>query len=169
MSDALPRKREKAADVARIDPAQDVASTKSAAPSRAPDATRRRRPARRRPRKPVREVERLMLVHGTSEAMQIAILENAAIVEHYVAHAEARSLVGNIYLGKVQNVLPGMDASFVEIGEARNGVLYASEVGIEGEDGDEGPRIETVLKPGQPILVQVTKDPMGSKGPRLTA
>ncbi|MFN2526929.1 MAG: Rne/Rng family ribonuclease [Actinomycetota bacterium] len=171
MSDAAPRRREKAADVARIDPAQDLVIAQPSSGRRSSDTTRgRRRPARRRPRKTVEgAAERVMLVHGTAEAIQIAILEKGAIVEHYVAHAEARSLVGNVYLGKVQNVLPGMDASFVEIGEARNGVLYASEVGIEGEDGDEVPRIETVLKPGQAILVQVTKDPMGSKGPRLTA
>lgn len=110
-----------------------------------------------------------MLVHGESDAAQIAVLEQDRIVEHYVTHAEDRSIVGNVYLGRVQNVLPGMEASFVDIGEARNGVLYAGEVGVAGEEGDEIPRIETVLKSGQPIMVQVTKDPMRAKGARLTA
>ena len=110
-----------------------------------------------------------MLVHGDAAGTQIGVLEKDQIVEHYVARTDDRSLVGSIYLGRVQNVLPGMEASFVDIGEARNGVLYAGEVGIAGEEGDQVPRIETVLKSGQPILVQVTKDPMRSKGARLTA
>ena len=110
-----------------------------------------------------------MLVHDDVKGTQIAVLEKKEIVEHYVTRQDDRSYVGNVYLGKVQNVLPGMEASFVDIGEARNGVLYAGEVGIAGDEGDEVPRIETVLKSGQPILVQVTKDPMRSKGARLTA
>jgi ribonuclease E len=111
-----------------------------------------------------------MLVHAIEgRGAQMAVLEGKSIVEHYVTHPDDRSYVGNVYLGKVQNVLPGMEASFVDIGEARNGVLYAGEVGIAGDEGDEVPRIETVLKPGQPILVQVTKDPMRAKGARLTA
>jgi ribonuclease E len=125
-----------------------------------------------------------MLVHDDPEGIQIAVLEETngnardgrqkgrpshQIVEHYVAREEDRSIVGNVYLGRVQNVLPGMEASFVDIGESRNGVLYAGEVGIAGDEGDEVPRIETVLKSGQSIMVQVTKDPMRAKGARLTA
>jgi ribonuclease E len=110
-----------------------------------------------------------MLVHADPRGTQIAVVEDGAIVEHYVTRARDRSLVGNIYLGRVQNVLPGMEACFVDIGEARNGVLYAGEVGIAGDEGDDAPRIETVLRSGQQILVQVTKDPMRSKGARLTA
>jgi ribonuclease E len=110
-----------------------------------------------------------MLVHADPAGTQIGVLEDDIIVEHYVTRAEDRSIVGNVYLGRVQNVLPGMEASFVDIGTARNGVLYASEVGIAGDEGEEIPRIETVLSPGQPILVQVTKDPMRAKGARLTA
>ena len=110
-----------------------------------------------------------MLVDANPDGVQIAVLEKDDVVEHYVARHDARSLVGNVYLGRVQNVLPGMEASFVDVGEARNGVLYAGEVGIPGDDEDEVPRIETVLRSGQPILVQVTKDPMRSKGARLTA
>jgi ribonuclease E len=110
-----------------------------------------------------------MLVHADPKGTQIAVLEEDEIVEHYVARPGDRSIAGNVYLGRVQNVLPGMEASFVEIGESRNGVLYAGEVGLAGDEGDEVPRIETVLQSGQSILVQVTKDPMRSKGARLTA
>jgi ribonuclease E len=126
-----------------------------------------------------------MLVHDDPQGIQIAVLEASngstpqdgrqkgrpshQIVEHYVAREEDRSIVGNVYLGRVQNVLPGMEASFVDINESRNGVLYAGEVGIAGDEGDEVPRIETVLKSGQSIMVQVTKDPMRAKGARLTA
>ena len=131
--------------------------------------TGRRRSRRRSQRSPRPTVKRTMLVHADPEGTQIAILEHDAIVEHYVTRARDRSLVGNIYLGRVQNVLPGMEAAFVEIGEARNGVLYAREVGIAGDEGDDVPRIETVLRSGQAILVQVTKDPMRSKGARLSA
>ncbi|MDQ3958038.1 MAG: Rne/Rng family ribonuclease, partial [Actinomycetota bacterium] len=111
----------------------------------------------------------VMLVHEKPDGIQIGVLEKDSIVEHYVARDEDRSIVGNVYLGRVQNVLPGMEASFIDIGEPRNGVLYAGEVGIAGDEGEDIPRIETVLKSGQPILVQVTKDPMRAKGARLTA
>jgi ribonuclease E len=110
-----------------------------------------------------------MLVHADPAGTQIAVLEDGVIVEHYVTRAGDRSMLGNVYLGRVQNVLPGMEASFVDFGAARNGVLYAREVGIGGDEGDELPRIETVLSSGQQIIVQVTKDPMRSKGARLTA
>ncbi len=110
-----------------------------------------------------------MLVHADPRGTQIAVLEEDTMVEHYVTRHEDRSMVGNVYLGRVQNVLPGMEASFVDIGVARNGVLYAGEVGIAGDEGAEIPRIETVLRSGQPILVQVAKDPMRAKGARLTA
>ncbi|CAN5524565.1 hypothetical protein BH24ACT26_BH24ACT26_16160 [soil metagenome] len=110
-----------------------------------------------------------MLVHADPKGTQIAVIEKGAIVEHYVTRSRDRSLVGNVYLGRVQKVLPGMEASFVDIGEARNGVLYANEVGIAGDEDEAVPRIETVLRSGQSILVQVTKDPMRSKGARLTA
>ena len=92
------------------------------------------------------------------------------LVEHYVDKASHQSYVGNVYLGKVQNVLPSMEAAFVDIGKGRNAVLYAGEVnfdasGLEGESK----RIESALKSGQSILVQVTKDPIGHKGARLTS
>ncbi|MGI8774165.1 MAG: Rne/Rng family ribonuclease [Actinomycetota bacterium] len=133
--------------------------------------SRGRSRGKRRPRRKAKTstVERTMLVHADERGTQIAVLEAQQIVEHYVTRSDDRSYAGNVYLGKVQNVLPGMEASFIDIGESRNGVLYAGEVGIAGDEGEEVPRIETVLKPGQPILVQVTKDPMRAKGARLTA
>ena len=172
MGEPAPRRREKAADVLRND--QPVAP--KPAPTRVKktdDPTGRTRPPRRRSRRrtaaPTSGPARTMLVHADPQGTQIAVVEDGKTVEHYVTRHGDRSIAGNIYLGRVQNVLPGMEASFVDIGEARNGVLYAGEVGIAGDDGAEVPRIETVLKPGQSILVQVTKDPMRSKGARLSA
>jgi Rne/Rng family ribonuclease len=112
---------------------------------------------------------RRMLVTVGEQRTQIAVLEERTLVEHYVTRKEDVSYVGNIYLGRVQNVLPGMEAAFVDIGKGRNGVLYAGEVNYDEADlDDELPRIEDHLKPGQTVLVQVTKDPMGTKGARLT-
>ncbi|MGI8708727.1 MAG: Rne/Rng family ribonuclease [Actinomycetota bacterium] len=178
MSDSPAPKREKAPDLAEFETAQIGPTPAKADPTTEPTKERsdrgrrsngrsRRRGQRRRP--PRQAVERVMLVHADPDGSQIAVLEANNIVEHYVTREQDRSIVGNVYLGRVQNVLPGMEASFVDIGEGRNGVLYAGEVGIAGDEGDETPRIETVLKPGQPILVQVTKDPMRAKGARLTA
>ncbi len=114
-------------------------------------------------------LERRMLVTEGAERTQIGVLEGRTLVEHYVTRKAGRSLVGNIYAGRVQNVLPGMEAAFVDIGRGRNAVLYAGEVNYSEEDLDgEAPRIEKALKPGQSILVQVTKDPIGAKGARLT-
>jgi ribonuclease E len=112
---------------------------------------------------------RRMLVTVGEERTQIAVLEERSLVEHYVTRKEDISYVGNIYLGRIQNVLPGMEAAFVDIGKGRNGVLYAGEVNYDEADLDgDLPRIEQTLKSGQPVLVQVTKDPMGTKGARLT-
>ena len=106
-----------------------------------------------------------MVVTEGAERTQIGVLEGQTLVEHYVTRKAGRSMVGNIYLGRVQNVLPGMEAAFVDIGRGRNAVLYAGEVNYNEEDLDgEAPRIERVLKAGQPVLVQVTKDPIGAKG-----
>ncbi len=114
--------------------------------------------------------EKRMLVTEGAERTQIGVLEGPTLVEHYVTRKSGRSLVGNVYLGRVQNVLPGMEAAFIDIGRGRNAVLYAGEVNYDEEDLDgEAPRIEKVLKPGQSVLVQVTKDPIGAKGARLTA
>ncbi|PZG38896.1 ribonuclease E/G, partial [Spongiactinospora gelatinilytica] len=115
-------------------------------------------------------VERVMVVRRTGGRTQIAVLEDGVLVEHYVDREAGQSYVGNVYLGKVQNVLPSMEAAFVDIGKGRNAVLYAGEVnfdtaGLEGQPK----RIEAALKSGQSVLVQVTKDPMGHKGARLTS
>ena len=115
-------------------------------------------------------VDRVMVVRQRGERTQIGVLEDGVLVEHYVNKASHQSFVGNVYLGKVQNVLPSMEAAFVDIGKGRNAVLYAGEVnfdasGLEGESK----RIESALKSGQSVLVQVTKDPVGHKGARLTS
>ena len=163
------------AEVAKDEPARKTepktrgprAADKPAASN--PRGRQKGRGPRRRSQVPPAATDRIMLVHNDPHGIQVAVLEEGDIFEHYVTRPEDRSIVGNVYLGKVQNVLPGMEASFIDVGESRNGVLYAGEVGIAGEEGDEVPRIETVLRSGQPILVQVTKDPMRAKGARLTA
>lgn len=115
-------------------------------------------------------VNRKMVIRGQDGLDQIAIIEDDLLVEHYVARRTQKTAVGNIYMGRVQNVLPSMEAAFVDIGKGRNAVLYAGEVnwdavGLEGKPR----RIESALKPGDPVLVQVTKDPIGHKGARLTS
>ncbi|MFD4728884.1 Rne/Rng family ribonuclease, partial [Streptomyces seoulensis] len=115
-------------------------------------------------------VERVMVVRQHGERTQIGVLEDGVLVEHYVNKEQATSYVGNVYLGKVQNVLPSMEAAFIDIGKGRNAVLYAGEVNFEALGMANGPRrIESALKSGQPVLVQVTKDPIGHKGARLTS
>jgi ribonuclease E len=115
-------------------------------------------------------VDRVMVVRQSEGRTQIAVLEDGVLVEHYVDRGTSNSMVGNVYLGRVQNVLPSMEAAFVDIGRGRNAVLYAGEVnwdaaGLEGQPR----RIEMALKSGDPVLVQVTKDPIGQKGARLTS
>jgi ribonuclease E len=127
-------------------------------------------PARRREEEVIQPPEtdrQQMLIRRTPHQTQIVVLEGALLVEHYVAREDRRSLAGNIYLGKVRNVLPGMEAAFVDFGEPKNGVLYAGDVAVEG-NGKRRPRIEKALKVGDEILVQVVKDAMGHKGARLT-
>ncbi len=115
-------------------------------------------------------VDRKMLIRQAERYTQIAVLEDGVLVEHYVDQKSTTSMIGNVYLGKVQNVLPSMEAAFIDIGRGRNAVLYAGEVdwdafGVTGGDR----KIEKVLKSGQSVLVQVSKDPIGAKGARLTA
>jgi ribonuclease E len=110
-----------------------------------------------------------MLVRTNPHQTQIVVLEGPVLVEHYVARSDQKSLVGNVYVGKVRNVLPGMEAAFVDFGEGKNGVLYAGDVNYDdAEIEGKRPRIEMVLKPGDSVLVQVVKDAMGKKGARLT-
>jgi ribonuclease E len=133
------------------------------------------RGGRGRPR-PEREVfippptaeRKQMLVRRTPHQTQLVVLEGALLVEHYVARSDRPALTHNIYLGKVRNVLPGMEAAFVDFGEAKNGVLYAGDIQVEPGNGRRRPRIEKALKVGDEILVQVVKDAMGHKGARLT-
>ena len=115
-------------------------------------------------------VDRIMVIRQRADYAQIAVLEDDVLVEHYVDRASAASLIGSIYLGKVQNVLPSMEAAFVDIGRGRNAVLYAGEIDWEayGEKGANH-KVEEALAPGQQVLVQVSKDPVGAKGARLTA
>ncbi|MEV0401023.1 Rne/Rng family ribonuclease [Actinoallomurus sp. NPDC050550] len=115
-------------------------------------------------------VERIMVIRSEGDRTQIGVLEDKVLVEHYVDRSSHQSYIGNVYLGKVQNVLPSMEAAFVDVGKGRNAVLYAGEVnwdlaGLEGQPR----RIESALKSGQSVLVQVTKDPVGHKGARLTS
>ena len=116
-------------------------------------------------------VDREMLVRQQGDRTQIAIMEDKVLVEHYVNRNSNISYVGNVYLGKVQNVLPSMEAAFVDIGKGRNAVLYAGEVNWDaaGLADNQERKIEKVLKTGQSVLVQVTKDPIGQKGARLTS
>lgn len=115
-------------------------------------------------------VDRQMIVRQRDDRIQIGVLEDGVLAEHFVSKTQQDSLIGNVYLGKVQNVLPSMEAAFVDIGRGRNAVLYAGEVNwdavnLEGKQR----RIENALKSGDSVLVQVTKDPVGHKGARLTS
>ncbi|SFS17899.1 ribonuclease E [Agrococcus baldri] len=115
-------------------------------------------------------VERQMIVRSKHDRVQLAVLEDGVLVEHYVAKSSESSLIGNVYLGRVQNVLPSMEAAFVDIGRGRNAVLYSGEVDWDAAELEGQPRkIELALKPGDTVLVQVTKDPVGHKGARLTS
>jgi ribonuclease E len=116
-------------------------------------------------------VDREMIVRQIGDRIQIGVIEDKVMVEHYVNRNANVSYVGNVYLGRVQNVLPSMEAAFVDIGKGRNAVLYAGEVNWDAAGiSESSPRkIEMVLKTGQPVLVQVTKDPIGQKGARLTS
>jgi ribonuclease E len=144
----------------------------------APTSTRLRRQRQSRQIRRHRDVmptiervtDKLMVITEHGDRDQIAVLEGRDLVQHYVTRQGSHSMVGNVYLGRVQNVLPGMEAAFVDVGRGRNAVLYAGEVNWSLEDLEGAPpRIEHVLKSGQSVLVQVTKDPIGGKGARLTA
>ena len=173
------RARSSAASEESADPADQVQALKGSTRLEAKKMRRRegRREGRRRHSISESEflarresVERTMVIRDQDGLDQIAILEDGLLVEHYVARRTQSSMVGNIYLGRVQNVLPSMEAAFVDVGRGRNAVLYAGEVnwdavGLEGKPR----RIESALKSGDPVLVQVTKDPIGHKGARLTS
>jgi ribonuclease E len=132
----------------------------------------RRRSGRERRGRPVGRY--LMCVHVRPHATQIAVLEGRSLVEHYVSRVadDTTQIDGNIYRGRVQNVLPGMEAAFVDIGTPKNAVLYRGDVRYDRDDIESpagaAPRIEQMLRPGQMIVCQVTKNPIGAKGARLT-
>ncbi len=110
-----------------------------------------------------------MIVRRMPHQTQIVVMEGPVLVEHYVARSDRKSLIGNVYLGKVRNVLPGMEAAFIDFGEGKNGVLYAADVQHDTNgNGRTRPRIEKALKNGDTVMVQVVKDAMGHKGARLT-
>ncbi|MDQ6724852.1 MAG: Rne/Rng family ribonuclease, partial [Actinomycetota bacterium] len=145
------------------------------APVELDEETLEKRRGRERKGKPVGRYQ--MCVHVRPEATQIAVLEGRSLIEHYVSRPsdDATQIHGNIYCGRVQNVLPGMEAAFVDIGTPKNAVLYRGDVQYDSDDVDEkGPggkadvRIEELLRPGQTVLCQVTKNPIGTKGARLT-
>jgi ribonuclease E len=152
--------------------------SRSSQKARTGDAKRSDRSAERRPRRtrphleivpPPDTARKQMLVRVSPHQTQIVVLEGPVLVEHYVARSDTKSLVGNVYVGKVRNVLPGMEAAFIDFGESKNGVLYSGDVNYDDPDLDGKPRrIEMVFKPGDPVLVQVVKDAMGHKGARLT-
>jgi ribonuclease E len=174
----LPPKTPKpvSAPVAVVRPeARDVESdleTENGAETKASGGRSRRRSGRERRGRPVGRY--LMCVHVLPHATQIAVLEGRTLVEHYVSRAadDATQIDGNIYRGRVQNVLPGMEAAFIDIGTPKNAVLYRGDVRYDVEDVETAksasPRIEEMLRPGQVILCQVTKNPIGAKGARLT-
>ncbi|MDP8936594.1 MAG: Rne/Rng family ribonuclease, partial [Actinomycetota bacterium] len=141
------------------------------APVELDEETLERRRGRERKGRPVGRY--MMCVNVREHATQIAVLEGRSLIEHYVSHPadDATQIHGNIYLGKVQNVLPGMEAAFVDIGTPKNAVLYRGDVQYDPEDVEEkgsSARIENILRPGQTVLCQVTKNPIGTKGARLT-
>jgi len=157
--------------------ARDEGPVEASAPEALDDGSRRSR-SRRRGRGPDKKRPSgryLMCVHSANGATHIATLEGRNLVEHSVAKSvnETTQIDGNIYVGRVQNVLPGMEAAFIDIGIPKNGVLYRGDVQFDQEDVESsksgpGPRIEEMLKSGQTIVCQVTKNPIGAKGARLT-
>ena len=160
-------------------PLSDLSSTEEGRPTRAtegPERTQRAAPKRRRGReRNGRPVGRyLMCVHVERDLTQIAVLEGRSLIEHHVAQAtdDANQIDGNVYFGRVKNVLPGMEAAFVDIGTPKNAVLYWGDVANHGEETEDGTesvkRIEQLLRPGQTVICQVTKNPIGLKGARLT-
>ena len=134
------------------------------------EKTLRRRRGRERRGKPIGRY--LMCVSVGDGVTQLAILEGRALIEHYVSRPadDANEIHGNVYQARVQNVLPGMEAAFVDIGTPKNAVLYRGDVQFDADDveGEKRPRIEQALKAKQRIIAQVTKNPIAHKGARLT-
>ena len=137
--------------------------------SRASGRAPSRAGARRRSRAPLPKAKRELLVSVDAGEKRVAVLEDDIVAEVYLERPERRSIAGNIYLGIVDNVLPGMEAAFVEIGLEKNGFLYVDEIVGPELEGRKGARkIQDLIQRGQTILVQAVKDPMKTKGARLT-
>ena len=173
-SDSSRRRRNRGGRTRGAGPSDDLAGSTRL------QAKRQRRREGRDTRRPViteaeflarrESVKRSMVVREKDGRVQIAVLEDDILVEHYVSHQAQQSMAGNVYLARVQNVLPGMEAAFVDVGRGRNAVLYAGEVNWDAAGMEGKPRrIELALKPGDTIMVQVTKDPIGHKGARVTS
>ena len=158
----------------REKPAEKPQQKSSTKPRGRRNRGRGRQPARQAPTRaalpdveePPSSARKQMLVRTLPHQVQIVIMEGPVLVEHYVARSDQESLVGNVYMGKVRNVLPGMEAAFVDFGVGKNGVLYAGDV--RDAKGNRPRRIEQALSVGDEVMVQVTKDPMGHKGARLS-
>jgi ribonuclease E len=150
-------------------PQQPAKKNRQQSKPKSPRRSGKRRPTYLEVVPPPDTARKQMLVRTMPHQTQIVVMEGPVLVEHYVARSDKKSLVGNAYLGKVRNVLPGMEAAFIDFGEGKNGVLYAGDVNFPAYELNGKPkRIESVLQPGDPVLVQVVKDAMGHKGARLT-
>jgi len=145
-----------------------------ARPERKPQRRERERPQQRRRREPPRraplpEAKRELLVSVDVGEQRVAVLEDDQVAEVYLERPERRSIAGNIYLGQVDNVLPGMEAAFIEIGLEKNGFLYVDEIVTPELEGKRhGKKIQDLISRGETIMVQAVKDPMKTKGARLT-
>jgi ribonuclease E len=159
-----PEKRPRQDKTRRRKPSGTVKAKNGLATSR----TQSRRPVDDEIIVPVESARKQMLVSVSRYQTQIVMLEGPVLVEHYVAREDWGAVAGNIYLAVTRNVLPGMEAAFLDFGASKNGVLYASDVAAQTGNGRGQKRIEHVLKEGDEVLVQVTKDAMGAKGARLT-
>ncbi|HEY7931728.1 MAG TPA: Rne/Rng family ribonuclease, partial [Acidimicrobiales bacterium] len=155
--------------------AVDAPVEASAPESASEDATGRGRAKRRRgsERRTRAQGRYLMCVHSTANATHIATLEGRTMVEYTVAKQadETNQIDGNIYVGRIQNVLPGMELAFVDIGIPKNAVLYRGDVSFDREEVEHSSnnrRIEEMIRAGQTVLCQVTKNAIGAKGARLT-
>ena len=140
-----------------------------AQPQRKSDRPQRQQRRRQAPRRaPLPKAKRELLISADVGEQRVAVLEDDTVAEGYLERPERRSIAGNIYKGKVDNVLPGMEAAFVELGLERNGFLYVDEIVVPELEGRGNRKIQDLIKRGQDLLVQAVKDPMKSKGARLT-
>jgi ribonuclease E len=168
-----PRRRRRRGGRGRSGGSRDPGGRSSRASDDAIELVAEARRGRERKGRPVGRY--LMCVHVQPQATQIAVLEGRSLIEHYVSRRQddTAQIDGNVYIGRVQNVLPGMEAAFIDIGTPKNAVLYRGDVRYDAEDVDSpgsgsDARIEQLLRPGQNLLCQVTKNPIGTKGARLT-